>query len=240
MNRHLYVFWTGDNPLSENRQRSLDAMKNTGLTPILVTGRNLHDFVPEGHLHPAYRFLNLAHRADYLRCYFMKHFGGAYSDLKFNRDSWEAAFDALAADPEAWATGYREVSPRGVADIYLSSRIRKEGLAANLRAQLQWRKLQWHYKSLIGTCAFICKENTPLVNAWWDTLNQRLDALYPELERNPAKHPKELPGAVYDGEKSRYPVPWTYLLGDILHPLLYAYRDRLRYDLPAPDFSNYA
>ena len=240
MNRHLYVFWTGDNPLSENRQRSLDGMSNTGLSPILVTGRTLHDFVPADKLHPAYRFLNLAHRADYLRCYFMKHHGGGYSDLKYNGASWVAAYEGLEGDPDAWATGYREVSPRGVADIYLSSRQLKEGLAANIRAQVQWRYLQWHYKTLIGTCAFIFKENTPLVDAWWETLNQRLDTLYPKLERHPAKHPKELPGAVYDGERSRYPVPWTHLLGDILHPLLHEHRGHLRYDLPNPDFSNYA
>ncbi len=240
MNREIFVFWTGDNPLSENRQRALESMKNTGLAPVLVTGRNLHEFVPEDRLHPAYPHLNLAHRADYLRCYFMKHHGGGYSDLKTNEASWLAAYDALERDPEAWACGYREVSPRGVADIYLSSRQRKEGLAAAIRAQLQWRYLQWHYKSLIGTCAFIFKEGTPLVDAWWEALNQRLDTLHPELERHPAKHPKELPGVIYDGEKSRYPVPWTYLLGDILHPLIHQYRTHIHADLPTPDFSNYA
>jgi len=234
MNRHLYVFWTGDNPLSENRQHALDGMKNTGLSPILVTGRNLHDFVPESRLHPAYPFLNLAHRADYLRCYFMKHHGGGYSDLKYNGASWVAAYEGLERDPRAWATGYRETSPRGVADLYLSSRQLREGLAANVRAQVQWRYLQWHYKTLIGMCAFIFKEGTPLVDDWWRILNARLDALYPKLERHPAKHRKEVPGMVYDGVRSRYPVPWTYLLGDILHPLIHQYSERIRYDLPRP------
>jgi hypothetical protein len=239
MNRNLYVFWTGDNAIPENRQRSLDGMKNTGLEPVLVTARNLHDFIPADRLHPAYPFLNLAHRADYLRCYFMKHHGGAYSDIKYNQASWLEAYEALEHDPDAWVTGYREVSPQGVADLYLSSRQLREGLLDNIRAQVAWRKLQLNYKKLIGTCAFIFKDGTPLVDAWWNTLNQRLDVLLPQLEKHPAKHPKEVPGAVYDGEKSRYPVPWTHILGDIVHPLLLSHAGRVRYDLPTPDFRNY-
>lgn len=240
MNRQVFVFWTGENALSENRQRSLESMRNTGLEPVLVTGRNLHEYVPAERLHPAYPFLNLAHRADYLRCYFMRHHGGGYSDLKYTESSWMDVYHALDGNPDAWAAGFREGGPRGVADIYLSSRQRREGLGSNIRAQWQWRFLQWHYRKLIGTCAFIFKEGTPLVEEWWQTLNQRLDALYPELEKHPARYPKELPGQINEGVKSRYPVPWTYLLGDILHPLVYQHRERILYDLPAPDFSNYA
>lgn len=234
MNRNLYVFWTGENPLHEAGERSLDSMKNTGLELVFITPRNLHDFIPPDRLHPAYDFLNLAHKADYLRCYFMKHHGGAYSDLKYNPTSWVEAFDALEADPAAWATGYRERAARGVADLYLSSRQLHEGFAKNLHAQLQWRHLQLNYRKLIGMCAFIFKPQTPLVDAWWESLNQRLDALYPALEKHPARYPKEVPGGIYDGEKSRYPVPWTYVLGDILHPLALDHAERLRYDLPAP------
>lgn len=234
MTRKLYLFWTGDNPLSDHYERSLESMTNTGLEPVLITGRNLHDVVPKDRLHPAYPYLNLAHRADYLRCYVMKHHGGAYSDLKYPPTSWIPAFDALESDPDAWASGYRETSPRGVADLYMSSRQLKEGLIANIQAQVRWRRLQWHYKTLIGTCAFIFKPNTPLVDAWWQALNERLDALHPRLERHPANYPKEQPGAVYEGERSRYPVPWTYLLGDILHPLAFRYSEHLRYDVPKP------
>lgn len=239
MDRKLFVFWTGDNPMSENRARSLEHMAATGLDLVLVTPQSLGDFVPEGHLHPSYPHLNLAHRADYLRCYFMRHFGGAYSDLKAPQASWGPAFDALSCDPEAWATGYREVAPRGVADLYLSSRQLREGLGRNLRAQWEWRRLQWNYRLLIGTCAFIFKTGNPLVEEWWTMLNERLDALHPALERNPARHPKEQPGMMIEGERSRYPVPWTYLLGDILHPLAYRYHARLRYDLPPPSFTDY-
>jgi len=239
MNRALYVFWTGENPISEARLRSLDSMKNTGLEVLFITPKNLHEYLPAESLHPAYAFLNLAHKADYLRCYFMKHHGGGYSDLKFNEASWLDVFDALDRHPDAWAAGYREVAPHGVADLYISSRQLRESFAESFRAQLRWRFLQMNYQKLIGTCAFIFKKDTPLVDEWWQALNQRLDSLYPALEKNPSRHPKEVPGMRIDGEKSRYPVPWTHLLGDILHPLAYKYHDRLIYDLPSPGFSNY-
>lgn len=240
MNRALYVFWTGENPVSENRRRSLEAMANTGLPLVFVTAQNLPEYLPPARLHPAYPSLNLAHRADYLRCYFMHHHGGAYSDLKLNASSWLAAFEGLANDPEAWATGYRELRANAVADIYLSARRRRAGFVPSLRAQLQWRHLQLNYRKVIGNGAFIFKPGTPLTAAWWEALNQRLDELLPELERHPARHPKDQPGMRIDGEPSRYPVPWTYLLGDVLQPLALQHSARLRYDLPPPEFTNYA
>ena len=84
LNRNIYVFWTGDNVMGPNRQRCLENLKTqSGMNVILVTKDNLSDFVlPEHPIHPAYKYLSLNHHSDYLRCYFMYHYGGVYSDIK--------------------------------------------------------------------------------------------------------------------------------------------------------------
>ena len=72
-------------------------------------------------LHPAYYYLNLAHRADYLRAMFMNFYGGGYADIKSNTKSWKDCFEVLNSTDRAYAMGYTEVSRRGVAKIFKSS-----------------------------------------------------------------------------------------------------------------------
>ncbi len=237
--RKVYVFWTGDNAMSEARRSSLDSMATTGCEVVLVDTHNLHDFVPAQRIHPAYPFLNLAHRADYLRCYFMKHFGGGYADLKPISHSWTEAFELLESDPNLWGIGYREVNRNGVANIYASSRQLNENPLRRLSTYIRWRLMRRQYKDLIGLCAFAFKPDTPFVNEWWDELNRRLDRLLPALQKTPARHPRERPGEIYAGEASRYPVPWTYVLGDIFHPLILKYRNHMNSSLPPPGFKDY-
>jgi hypothetical protein len=48
------------------------------ITPTLLP----YFVLPDHPLHPAYKFLSAAHKADYLRCYLMHFYGGGYSDIK--------------------------------------------------------------------------------------------------------------------------------------------------------------
>ncbi|SDU38369.1 hypothetical protein [Stappia sp. ES.058] len=239
MNR-IFCFWTGTNEMSENRLRGLASLRDrSGCEVTLISEANLSDLVPAERLHPAYRHLNLAHRADYLRCYAMRHEGGGYADIKPNHHDWTPHFDRLATTPDLWAIGYREHTPGSVSNMYTSSK--DLGLSAPRRAgaYLHRKWLQANHKRLIGCCAFICKRDTPFVEEWWREMNRRLDRLLPALERNPARAPYERPGDIVDGVPSRYPVPWTHVLGDIFHPLGLKYTRRMSRDLPPPDSHNY-
>lgn len=235
----LYVFWTGDNPIPEVRKASIQTMSKTGLNLNLIDKDSLHDFVRKESIHPAYQYLNLAHRADYLRAYFMHHFGGGYCDIKTVAQSWLPAVNDLKRRENLLAVGYREVSRHVVANTYHSSKLIGIERKKEIFEYLKWRWLQLNYTKLIGNCAFVFKPNTDLTMAWWLELNNRLDFLMPSLERNPAVHPKERGGLRYKGVLSRYPVPWTYLLGDILQPLVLKYHRRVSKDLPPPGFQNY-
>lgn len=244
MRHEVFTFWTGANPLSANRSDALTTLQTSVGVPVrLVDDKILREmYLPQIgiELHPAYYCLNLAHRADYLRAMFMNFFGGGYADIKSNTESWKDCFEVLNSNDQAYAMGYTEVSRKGVAKIFKSSLKLDNALFEVAQDYVRYIILKKNYKKLVGCGAFIFKPNTPLTNLWWVELNQRLDSLHDDLKRYPSKlDPKEKPGKFYSGIESRYPVPWTYLLGDILHPLMLEFESNILHELPTPQFDNY-
>lgn len=238
--RKIFCFWTGDNEIPEIRRRGVESLADSGLEVVLITNRNLHEFIPQEKLHPAYYALNLAHRADYLRAYFMHHFGGAYCDIKPLTSSWIATIEQLENNKFLLAAGYPEVGRWGVGNCYQSAILLNEGGIFNkLYYYVKYRFLQLNYTKLIGNGAFIFKPKTCITQIWWNELNSRLDKLHDKLLAHPAKYPKERMGHVYDGVVSQYPVPWSYLLGDILAPLILKHSSKVLKNLPPPSFENY-
>lgn len=236
----IYIFWTGDNAMSQARLDSIETMqKNSEAEIIIVDNNNLHLFINSKDFHPAYQYLNLAHKADYLRCYFMHNFGGGYCDIKQIDDSWNHSFKLLNDNEDLLCVGYQEINRWGVGNLYSSAVQLNRSNYKKLEAEIKYRYYQLNYKSLIGVCAFVFKPNTSLTTEWWNTLNDRLDELLPELQLHPAKYPKERGGHEYDGSISKYPVPWSYILADILHPLSFKYRSVISRTLPPPKFTNY-
>lgn len=214
----IYVFWTGSNALTPARSRNLDLMRrrNPGTELILVTPENLADFVkPEAPLHPAYPHLSLVHRSDYLRCYFMHHYGGGYSDIKEPKGRWWPAIEKLQRSPDAYGLGYREVS---------------SDMCAQLDGRIG-RHLRARYRRLIGMGAFIMRPQTPLTEEWHRETLALLDRKANDLEKNPGN---------IRGDNRGYPIHWTGLLGDILQPVSLKYSDHLIIDESIrPSFHNY-
>ncbi|CAE8582722.1 unnamed protein product, partial [Polarella glacialis] len=80
LHRVIWMCWTGNNPMPAHLQLCMQTVRrNSGLPVILVTPQNVSEYVPDPH--PAYEFLHLAHRADYLRCYLLHNYGGVYLDV---------------------------------------------------------------------------------------------------------------------------------------------------------------
>jgi len=80
LHKVVWMCWTGNNPMPPHLQLCLRTVeRNSGLPVVLVTPKNVLEYVPEPH--PAYQHLHLAHRADYLRCYLLHHYGGIYLDV---------------------------------------------------------------------------------------------------------------------------------------------------------------
>jgi len=239
VDKKIFCFWTGENEVPEIRQKSVQSLSNSGLEVCLVTSQTLENYVPEADLHPTYRNLSLVHRSDYLRAYFMHHFGGAYCDIKRVDFSWRPVFDQLAVNPDLIGAGYREIHRHGVANVHQTAQLMGSSRIQLASSYVRWRWMQLNYSRLIGNCAFIFRPATEFTQFWWEEVNARLDRVAPALRKHPSTQPKERMKTIYEGTISSYPVPWSYLLGDVLQPLALRYHRKILRSLPAPDFQNY-
>mmetsp|Transcript_101333 Transcript_101333/g.180102 ORF Transcript_101333/g.180102 Transcript_101333/m.180102 type:complete len:674 (-) Transcript_101333:7-2028(-) len=80
LNKVVWMCWTGHNPIPSHLNLCLKTIqRNAGVPVILVTPNNLLQYVPDPH--PAYQYLHLQHRADYLRCCLLHQYGGIYLDM---------------------------------------------------------------------------------------------------------------------------------------------------------------
>lgn len=199
--------------MSESRKQCLEQMKQViGLPVRLITKDTLSAALhPNYPLHPAYPYLSETHKADYLRTYWMHVYGGGYSDIKRQRGSWVRAAE-LFYNSDKYISGYREIGPGGVAC--------PEVVHA------------WNY--LVGNCAYICKPNTPFTKAWFDRMNALLDEKLEALRKNPASYAQD-----HSETGSSYPIGWNEMLGRIFHKVSYEFLDRIAFDVPTVQFSNY-
>lgn len=221
VDRVIYIFWTGDNEITPNRMVGIRSMEEKCGVPVkLITPQNLPDFiVEEDPLPEAYQYLSYVHRADYLRSYFMYHYGGGYGDIKTYFHSWVKAFDKLDASKDAYVMGYPEVGFKGAANHDMP-----EG---NLK-----RDLYNHWRYLIGNGSYICRPHTRFTAEWHAEAKRRLISFSDKLKAHPAKDPL--------GKNHDYPIPWSGILGSIFHPLCLKYKDYLLKDKDLmPSFKNY-
>lgn len=200
--RRIWAFWTGPNPMSEARRTGLEKLRsvNEGIPVTLVTSSDLVDYVVDGHpLHPAYKHLSYTHRSDYLRAYFLHHFGGGYSDIKPMTHSWDSHF-AQAELSRAWLLG---------------AALRSTYQTGNNRGRLGVH-MRRHYRRLVEGSAIIVRSHTALTAEWLREVERSLTYAAPALEESP--HDERGLGA-----DPGYPLLWMDLLGDILQPLLLKY-----------------
>lgn len=220
VDRVIYIFWTGDNEITPNRMKGIESMEKVcGVEVKLITPKNLPAFIKEEDPLPeAYQYLSYVHRADYLRSYFMYHYGGGYGDIKTYYKSWTEAFDRLDQS-DAYVMGYPEVGFWGAA----YHDIENIGLRHDLRT---------HWRYLVGNGAYICRPHTQLTAEWHTEAKRRLIDMTEVLRSHPAQDPF--------GKNPDYPVKWSGLLGSIFHPLCLKYKERLLSDKALmPSFENY-
>ena len=220
IDRVIYIFWTGDNEITPNRMQGIHSLeKVSGVKVQLITPKNLSNYIKEDDPLPdTYQYLSFVHRADYLRSYFMYHYGGGYADIKTYFKSWIPAFDKLEK-AEAYVIGYPEVGFKGVANQTVSNESLK-------------KDLHYHWRYLVGNGAYICRPYTRFTAEWHQEAKQRLIAKTDILRNHPASDPY--------GTNKDYPVAWSELLGGIFHPLCLKYHDKLLRDKALkPSFENY-
>ena len=198
----LWTIWLGGTP-TPARQTSLDALAAQPDVEVMIVRQSRSVELPEHPFHPAFDHLTSVHKSDYLRAYLMHHYGGAYIDVKPMRQSIRPLIDQLNGSGENLALGYAEITSEYAAHPH-----------HELRAALRR-----HYRALMGPSMFIFKPQSPFTAEWMRELHARLDYLADPLAEADAANadPYATPAA--------YPIWWTEILGDILHPLSLKYRD---------------
>ena len=210
-NRVVFCLWTGPEPMSLNRLRAvLSIVTNIGCPVALVTKDTLANWVlPEAPLHEAYPYLTSTHKSDYLRCYLMHYYGGGYTDIKVTTKNWHPIFQSFSAS-EAFAVGYPEI-PNGI---------------PHLKERAEYAHIP--YQELIGLCSFVFRRQTPITTEWFHLVTDLLTSKLEFLKASPGQHPLERQGILMpDGSASRYPLRWAEMLGEIIHPLFYRYKDKI-------------
>ena len=237
--QQIFGLWTGDNAMNDNRRGGWDSFGVTGLEPVLVTPANLDHWIVPGHpLHPAYPYLSLVHRSDYLRPYLMHHHGGGYADIKPQSGSWLPTLATLRDKPYLFGAGYREVRGGTVwlqnAPIngrYLIGRRTVPRAAASAMTNL----MRAARPLLIGNCAYYFKPRTRFAELWLREVERRLDLVLDQLR---AVESPDIRARFGDG--SGYPLPWSSIHGDVLQPLALRHAARLARTLPRPAFTDYS
>lgn len=225
MNYVIFSGWMGPNAMSPQREAALlTLVRNTGCAQAHVTMQTLGDWVdPAYPLHPLFDKLSAVHKCDYLRCYLLHVHGGGYADVKHTQKNWRPFFDQLERSA-AFGMGYTEVGPQGVARV---------------GGALQ-EEMQANFHKIVGMCAMIFRRRTDFTTEWYRQVYDLIESKADELIRNPARHPQDRFGGVFeDGSVSAYPFAWTGVGGDIFHPLAYRHSEQILHADMAPSFSNY-
>lgn len=190
--RKIFCFWTGRNDMSPRRAACLASMReNCGVPVEFLTWREwLSQILPEDPLHEGFKYLSDIHKSDYLRCYFMHHFGGGYSDIKYfePQNNWRLCFDIMDAFPQIQVIGQPELingTPIGAFNNPFA------------------------VAKLLINCFFICRPHSEFTTAWYKKLIDRMDEYLPKLETHPATDAF--------GRNEGYPVPWAALMGELFH-----------------------
>lgn len=207
----VYCFWVGDKEITKNRKENLDTIrKNIGVDVILVKEKDLYKYtkITKHPLHKSYKYLSATQKSDYLRCYFLHHFGGGYTDIKRQTQNWSPFFDKLY-NSDMYALGYKK----------------REGQVVSWKKEVvdSWREL-------IGPASNIFKCNTPFTNEWYNNMNIMLDTKYEELKQNPAKFSQDTLDIMYEGKKSKYPMVWSEF-NFIFYDTCYKYKHKLFQDI---------
>lgn len=234
--RKIFVFWSGDNPITEIRSKNLQTIRDkSGCEVGLVTPQNLNDYIVEP-FHEAYQYLSVIHRTDYLKAYFAYHHGCGYSDIKECNFNWEPYFKQLEENDSAELISYSENGGGGIAlRFYCMSRPAK---MEDCQCLLDNAHL------IPGVCHYIFKKHGDIAKEWRRIQHEILDNNMDVLVENPGTyHIGAVHGGVFDRYRneetkqfngSKYPFCWSEFGGMIYHELTYKHHEKCIVTMPTP------
>jgi hypothetical protein len=220
---------------------------NIGVPVCLVTESNLAQFNKSGSpMHPvAFEgALSKNHLADYLRVYFMHHYGGGYHDVKPHAAaaSWADYFSAFK-NASLWMVGIKvQVQYQiGCDESYVlndarcdavcsadeQQRAQEMGLALQGSKGKCCRLVAHSWESLLSNGAYIMRPHTSLTREWLQNVEAHVSAKFAELLAHPAPYPR-----CCNPPQAPYPFRWGEMHGEAFHPLQWKYSQHLKGGLP--------
>lgn len=224
----VWCYWEGEK-MHGNRLISFEYLKeNIGVPLCLVTPQNISLFIKNTHpLHPAYKNLSIVHRSDYLRAYFLHHYGGAWHDIKATKASFKNVWNEFANE-HIWMVG-RPETRSGAAKTYTTDQ----------------KYIPDFYQYLISVTAWVGRPNTALSKEVLEGIEFIINSNADLLKKYPATHAREKKIETknwlklffvymkffYQKRSLHYPIEWT-LFGNIFHPLILKYNKHISFKLP--------
>lgn len=219
----VFVTWFGtlSNPsplMSERRYLAFKSLVDNIEVPIiLITEKNLKYFIKDEYpIHEGFQYLSGVHKSDYIRCYLLFHYGGAYHDIKFRDKSWKDCWnqDDWLNDDAIWIFGRRELHKGAIG--YPPGK----------------EEISNHYKKLISMNFVICKPYTPYLHDLVEQIHEKLDKHLEKLKQYPAIHPGGNPDCLRSTPPDSYPLRWLEILGELYHPLMLKYNKYIKFGIP--------
>jgi hypothetical protein len=221
--RIIFIFWTGNNPITQKRKINVEQLKNSvGVPVLMIDVNNLNSFVLAGHpLHEGYQYLSETCKSDYLRSYFTHFYGGGYCDIKASKGSWASGFDEIQSNPDIYLNGSPEIGPEGIP------------AECGTRVQNLW-------PNLVSVCSFICRSKTPLSYKLYNEIKSKMDSKLNLLIKYPSKSTIDHTGKILeDGTVSKYPITWGEIMAVIFHPIQADFIPNIRNTLPNLIYQDY-
>lgn len=217
----IWCFWTGNNPMSKERAGCLHVLsENSGAEVQLVNPKNLKDYEVEGDpFHEGYEYLSLTHKSDYLRSYFMYHYGGGYSDIKDYEFDWMPYWGLLEESDK---------------DFIGAPELHRDHIASSDPFVVR------EFENLATVRYFIFKRKTEFAKLWKEATEKKMDEILYQLKiQDGSYHPRAVSGGnIFDPQGDErswpdgYPLAWNDLLGQIVHQLQYENLDRFLVEIP--------
>jgi hypothetical protein len=216
---------------------------NIGAPVCLITENNLAEFNDSSSpMHPIVLESGLSrnHLSDYLRAYFMHHYGGGYHDVKPHAASgnWAKYFSNFA-NASVWMAGIKEQKRYHIAcdESYVLDDARCDAIrsvdelkkASDMAKTMQGSQGKccglvtnsWK-ESLLMNGAYIMRPQTSMTKEWLQNIETHVNAKFEELKAHPAPYPR-----CCNPSKAPYPFRWAELHGEAFHPLQWKYSKHL-------------
>jgi hypothetical protein len=230
----IWCYWAGG-AMNSARAKSFELLvANIGVPVCLITKENITDFVLEANpLHPAFKYLSAVHQSDYLRAYFLHHYGGGWHDIKATLMNFDRVWDYFT-DQNIFLVGKPEI---------------KDCPARVFDQNGRWMPDFW--QELVSAIAWVGKPNTPFSTDLLKNMEAHLELNFELLKEFPGIHPREKKIEVRNfiakffktidfrlkGKNPNYPLQWTFF-GNFFHPLNYSYKNNILNILPVDDVKN--